>query len=335
MSPSGPSRFRLLAVAAGCLLALTGLAGNDDTPPRAGEEANPVSFRRLGSSPVEAFRKLLSMTPAERDQCLTNYPAALRQRILDKVEQDQMLPVDFRELRLRVTELRWYLLPLLETPPEQREEKLKTVPEPYRDLVRARLEEWDIWPPDLRTRCSNTKAPSVASWAGMPRERRGPATDRGRGPVRTRPAPGGAEARGMAGHAAGAAPAVVRLFPHYFELSDEEKERTLDALAQPERDETAKVLDSIEKGSKGQQQAYLAAFRKFAEMSATERQQFMQNAQRWQKMSAEERQAWRDLVQQLGGGPPLPPGFIPPFPQPVGSGLSSGARTNAAAAPPK
>ena len=124
-------------------------------------------------------------------------------------------------------------------------------------------------------------------------------------------------------------------FQHYFELSDQEKEKTLDALAQPERGETAKVLDSIEKGTKSQQQAYLAAFRKFAEMSATERQQFMKNVQRWQKMSAEERQAWRDLVQQLGDSPPLPPVLIPPLPQTVGAGPSSGARTNAAATSPK
>lgn len=339
MSPTGPKGFRLLAGAVACLLALTGRAGIDDAPGRAGSDSNQAAFRRLGSSPVEAFRKLLAMSPSERDSFLTNYPPATRERILDKMQQYQMLPPDFRELRLRVTELRWYLLPLLKTPPEQRAEKLRWVPEPYRDLVRARLEEWEMWPPDLRDEVLEYQSTfscfvgrDAAGNAVIQQQMAAADLSEGDRPEVERKL---AEWQAMS---QAQRQQLFGCFQHYFELSDQEKEKTLGALAQPERGETAKVLGSIEKGSKAQQQAYLAAFRQFAEMSAADRQQFMKNAERWQKMSAEERQAWRDLVQQLESSPPLPPlppGFIRPLPQPVGSGLFSAPDTHPAAAPPK
>lgn len=336
MSPTGPRWFRFLAVAVAVLLPLAVRAGSDDAPPRAGADPNPPPFRRLASSPIAAFRKLLAMPPAQRDQFLTNYPVATRQRILDKLQQYQMLPPDICELRLRATELRWYLLPLLGTPPEQRAEKLRSVPDPFQDLVRARLEEWDMWPPDLRDEVLEYQS-TFSCFVG--RDAAGNAvvqrqiaaadlSDRDRPGVERKLAEWQAMPQAQRQQLFGC-------FQHYFELSDQEKERTLDALAQPQRGLTAKVLDTIEKGSKAQQQAYLAAFRQFAEMSAAERQQFMKNAERWRKMSAEERQAWRDLVQQLANSPPLPPGFVRPPAQPVGSGLPSAPRTNPVAAPPR
>ena len=66
-------------------------------------------------SPVDFFRQLLAMTPAERVASLTNRPPEARARILAKVREYQALGPDERELRLRATELRWYLTPLLRT----------------------------------------------------------------------------------------------------------------------------------------------------------------------------------------------------------------------------
>ena len=66
-------------------------------------------------SPVEFFRQLLAMLPAERNSSLTNRTPEARARILAKVREYQALDPDERELRLRATELRWYLLPLLRT----------------------------------------------------------------------------------------------------------------------------------------------------------------------------------------------------------------------------
>jgi len=53
------------------------------------------------------------MSPAERNHSLTNRTPEARARILAKVREYQVLGPDERELRLRATELRWYLTPLL------------------------------------------------------------------------------------------------------------------------------------------------------------------------------------------------------------------------------
>ena len=53
------------------------------------------------------------MTPDERENFLTNRPPEIRKRILAKVGEYEALDPDERELRLRATELRWYLMPLL------------------------------------------------------------------------------------------------------------------------------------------------------------------------------------------------------------------------------
>jgi len=331
----GPKGTRFLAVATVCVAALACRADTNALATTRGPAGNTAAAsRRHNSSPVETFRRLLAMSPAGLDAFLTNYPASTRQRIREKVHQYQMLPPDFRELRLRVTELRWYLLPLLKAPPQVREQRLKLVPDPYQDLVRARLDEWEMWPPDLREEVLEYQSTFScfvgrdAAGNAVVQQQPGAAdlTERERTQAQRKLA----EWQAM--------PAAERqqlfgCFQHYFELSDEEKQKTLDALAQPERRETAKVLNSIEKGTREQQQAYLEAFHKFSEMSPAERQQFMRNAQRWKKMTAEERQAWRDLLQELADSPPLPPGAMRPLPQPVGSTSSPG--TNPAPAPPK
>src|SRR5262249_52502044 len=105
---------------------------------------------RVLKSPIDNFRKMLKMTVAERNQFLTNYPAQKREQIAEKVEEYQLLPEPLRELRLRTTELRWYLMPLLNMPAANRAEQLKLVPEPYQKLVAARVEEWNLWPPSLQ-----------------------------------------------------------------------------------------------------------------------------------------------------------------------------------------
>jgi hypothetical protein len=103
-------------------------------------------------SPVALFRKLLAMSPRERLDFLTNRPPPLRVRILAKVHEYEMLDPDERELRLRATELRWYLMPLLQMTPTttNRDEQLAQVPEDLRDLVKTRLNEWEILPPQLK-----------------------------------------------------------------------------------------------------------------------------------------------------------------------------------------
>ena len=67
-------------------------------------------------SPVALFRELLAMSPEQRKVALASRPPENQKRILEKVEEYQILPEELRELRLRETELRWYLRPVLDEP---------------------------------------------------------------------------------------------------------------------------------------------------------------------------------------------------------------------------
>src|ERR1700733_10028229 len=101
-------------------------------------------------SPVDFFRQLLAMTPDERDDFLTRRPPEIRARILGKVGEYEALNPDERELRLRATELRWYLMPLLRESSMNRAARLAQVPDDLRELVQNLLMEWSILPPPLQ-----------------------------------------------------------------------------------------------------------------------------------------------------------------------------------------
>jgi hypothetical protein len=295
----------LIAGAALCLAALPAGAADGAAPGPSGPDTGSAVFRRLAPTPVEAFRKLLAMPPADRNQFLTNYPAATRERILAKLDEYQTLPPDFCDLRLRVTELRWYLLPLLKAPPAARAEMLKSVPEPYRGLIQARLEEWDIWPEDLKAEVLEYES-TFSRFVGL--DATGHVVLQQQVALEDIPEKDRPQAeRKLAEWQAlpqGQREQMFKSFVHYFELSDDEKQKTLGALPEPERTHTERALAPIERGSPADQQRYISAFHQFAAMSPEQRQSFMRNTERWQKMSPEERQAWRDLVRRASVQPP-------------------------------
>lgn len=323
---------RLFSVACAVLILLA-----NSIPARAQETvqpATPLPPRTLPppalKSPVETFRKLLALAPNERTNALAIYSSAVRERLKAKLLEYQLLPEPLRELRLQSTELRWYLLPILKMSPSNRVERLKSIPQPYQKLIETRLEEWDIWPPTLKDEVleyestmhylvgRNAEAqPQMGAESLSTNER----TELERKLERWKALPQPQRQQ------------MYGAFQRYFELSENEKQRTLDLLTDSQREETEKVLDAFEKWPKAQQDQYMAAFRQFASMSDGDRQQFLKNAQRWQKMSETERQAWRDLVKQLAESPPLPIGFVPP-PQ-VSAGSPAIGKTNPTAAPVK
>jgi hypothetical protein len=248
-------------------------------------------------SPVEAFRKLLMMTPAERDAYLArNYPPATRELIANKVQEYQMLPVPYGDLRLYVTELRWYLTPLLKSSSSNRDAQLAAIPEQYRDKVASRLQEWDIMPPSLKSELleyettmdnfvaqDSTADPALILKALPARERA--ALEAKLHDWQTLPP--------------GEQKQVYACFRHFLGLSAEEQQKTLEELSQPQREETARVVEPITKWPKDQQEKYLAALEKYSKMTLQEREEFMHNAEQWHKMSEPERQACRDLVNHL------------------------------------
>jgi hypothetical protein len=269
--------------------------------------ASPVS--PTPQSPVNFFRQLLAMTPDEREKFLTNRTPEIRTRILAKVGEYEALDADDRELRLRATELRWYLEPLLRESPTNRAARMAQVPDDLRELVGDRLQEWMILPPPLQeeflenertlayfTQIDPTKATLVmpesgghsalsdddqARWDGLSENQRRQ---------------------------------VTAQFKQFFELTPDEKQKTLNTLSDAERRQMEKTLQSFDQMPPTQRAECVRAFAQFASMDAQQRAEFLKNAARWSEMSPAERQAWRDLVVNVPQWPPLPTGFMPPIP---------------------
>lgn len=277
---------------------------------------NPASTGRpavlvppLPKSPLAEFRELLALTPQELERVLGEKPEPLRVFLKAKLGEYTALTPQERELRLRATELRWYLRPLMALTPTNRTERLTTVPEDYRRQVEERLKQWDLLAADvqkdvlenertihfLRLEASTARARDALNdlapeprrrleselkrWTALPPERR------------------------------------QRMFDHFqkfFELSPQEKAKTLEMLSSSERQEMERTLRGFETLPPEQRRDCLNSFRKFANMTPAERASFLNSVERWKALTAAERETWRKLSQQL---PPLPPGAVhPPLP---------------------
>ena len=239
-------------------------------------------------SPVVFFRKLLAMTPQERTDYLTNRPPEIRDRILAKVHEYLALNPDERELRLRATDLRWYLMPLFRTPPANRQAALAQVPEDLRDLVNSRLERWDALPPQLQAELLANDRP-LHYFTHV-----------------------------EATNAATADPGQQKIsdqFNQFFDFTPEEKQKTLNILSDAERAQMEQTLRAFDKLPPAQRARCIRAFAKFAGMGSADRAEFLKNAERWSQLPPNERQAWRDLVAQVPLWPPVPHALIkPPMP---------------------
>ena len=305
------ARGRTAAVLAAGQIAVLPLAGAPATNAPAPYRLIPTATNILPSlpqakSPVALFRELLAMPPAEQANYLSNRPPEIRSRILAKIHEYQALDPRERELRLRATELRWYLLPLLRTPPTDRAERLAAVPEGLRDLVKARLGEWDILPPPLQqefldnehalryfTHLDATNGPPLAV-----------------GGERTPPDSELARWNALSGEQR---QRITHQFNHFFELSPAEKRETLGTLSPLERRQMEKTLQTFDQLTPQQRRECVRAFTNFAGMNLHDRAEFLKNAERWSRMSPQERRTWRDLVAQM---PPMPPVPMPPAPMP-------------------
>jgi len=262
--------------------------------------------------PVDLFRSLLTMTPQERREFLAKRSPEAQKLILAKIHEYEGLTPEMRELRLRVTELRWYLLPLLNTAAADRASRLNTVPAALRELVETRLNEWDKLNPEIQKQFLENES-TLRFYFELA--------------ART-PAQLGERATNTISHEAlqegiqrwqaltdEQRQDVVHHFRQFLDLTPVEKEKTLRTLSGVERAQIEKTLDTFRGLTPSQRVQCVHSFAKFASFSPEERQQFLQNADRWERMSPTDRQALRNLVSNLQNLPPLPPGLgLPPVP---------------------
>lgn len=302
MKCSRQAHWRPVAVAMGLMLVFS-LSAQNVTKVFAPAEG--VSVSSGGKSPVELFRELLAMTPDERDVFLTNRPPEIRVRILAKVAEYEALDPNERELRLRATELRWYLMPLLRESPTNRAAQLALVPADLRDLVQNRLDEWTILPPSLKDEFLENER--ILRYFAHVDLSNNPAEDSG-------PAPSDAERAHWNALSEPERRQIANGFNQFFSLTPDEKQAALNTLSEAERRQMQKTLQMFDQMPVSQRAECISAFAKFASMSAPEKAEFLKNAERWSAMSPAERQAWRDLVVNVPQWPPLPIGWTMPIP---------------------
>ena len=230
-------------------------------------------------SPVNYFRQLLAMPPAERNRSLTNRSPEVRARIQAKVREYLALTPDDRELRLRATELRWYLTPLFRAAPPERATRLAQVPDELRGIVESRLAQWDLLPPPLQKEFLDNDH-ALHYFAHVELTNTAATTPQSQ--------------------------KIAAEFNQFFEFTAEEKLQTLGTLSEGERAQMEKTLRAFEQMPAQQRQQCVRNFAKFAGMAPAERVNFLKDAERWSKMSPSERQSWRDLVTHVPLWPPLP-----------------------------
>jgi hypothetical protein len=253
--------------------------------------AQPVAAQ----SPVAIFRELLAMSPTERNAMIAIRPPDSQKRILEKLEEYEILPGELRELRLRETELRWYLRPLMDEPRANRAARLALIPEEQRALVEERLQMWDLLPPPLQEEWKNDEMIanyfSQSQWM-TPKEREELLAQIT--PERRVELQKGLDQWSNMSEAQ--RQKTLAGFNKIFELTPEEKQKALNTVSDEERQQMEQTLASYAKLSPQQRMQCARSFEKFAGMSVAERQQFLKNAERWREMTPEERQKWRDLV---------------------------------------
>lgn len=305
-----------------CLLTLVGVLGlglptllaQASAPPVSADvHSPPALIPPLPQCPIEFFRNLLSMDPSERRRALRNRTPESQRKIMAKVREYQQLSPEARELRLRATELRWYLLPLMRASTNDRPAQLAQIPsEPLRQLVADRLKIWDGLPPDAQKRLLQ---PILDALSKPPVDPLAPKAAPGLRFASERSADLQSGVRDWRNMSEAGREEIVSRFKEFFNLTPAEQAKTLNTLSGPEQRQIERTLRTFGTLSPRQRAVCIRSFQKFADMSVAERQEFLKNAERWNQMTPSERQAWKDLVYNLQRQPPLPPGLnSPPLP---------------------
>jgi Protein of unknown function (DUF3106) len=296
-------------LAAAQLVLSSSMAQGPPSPPD--NAADPLAdYQPVPRSPVDAFRQLLAMSPAERRQTLAGRPPEIQRSLLAKVREYESLSPERRELRLKATELHYYLWPLMTSPATNRSAQLALIPKPDRALVEGRLLEWDkLDAPKQQELLTN-----AATLRYFTEVQAGPPPVPDISPARReRLETGVREWRRIP---PSQRQRILARFNRFFELTPDEQDKALTTLSDAERRQIEKTIDHFSSLSPSDRNQCIRSFDKYTSLSLVERQQFLKNAERWKLMPAVERGQWIQVVKEVPHMPPLPPGLIlmPPAP---------------------
>ena len=276
-------------------------------------------------SPVQFFRELLAITPADRMHALSNRAPENRKLIMAKIREYLSLGENERELRLRATELEWYLVPLMRMAPADRARRLATVPAEERKMIDSRLAEWDQLPKSVQTELL-AKRHGIRLYmqvtAGLAAQTN--SSSKSAAPRKLAVEQDLEQIQAMSEQDR---QKLIGRFNHFFDLSEREKDTVLRTLSPGQQEQLEKTLRKFRDLTPSQRMQCIRSFEQFASMTPADRQQFLKNAERWIIMTPEQRQAWRDVVEKVSISPPIianapkpPSGFRNPRSEPVTTG---------------
>lgn len=267
-------------------------------------------------SPIAIFRELLEMDPAERNKALADRSEESRKRILAKIREYQSLKTEERELRLKVTELGYYLRPLMRTPATNRAAQVSVIPAGYRDLVLVRLEKWDRLAPATQLKLLQNEA-AIRSLTELTN---GVSINAVRAPMLQNTISNWTRLSDKEQKE------LRENFDYFFQLKAAERQKAIQFLSKAEQAQIAATLKRFKELTPGQRAQCVQSFERLAAMTPTERQQFFKNAERWEMMTPRERENWRLLVKTA---PMLPPvNEFPPEPPSVSASRKKAYYTN-------
>ena len=266
---------------------------------------------QLPPCPVELFRELLAKDRAAQEQLLVAHNLEDRKLIFAKVREYRALKPEQRELRLKATELRWYLRRLMDIPAADRPALLARVPERDRKLVQARLDYWDKLPIASKDEFRTNEA--AVTYLTMPVEQRTIYYPTNISPARRMFLVDGIDHWQAMPEAQ--RQKLLQRFSQMFQFKPEEQQKIVAPLSEAERQQIEKTLKKFAELPPADRLACIQSFEKFTTLSVEERQQFLKNVEHWKLMTPAERQQWRDLVEDLSQLPPMPAELeLPPMP---------------------
>ena len=279
-----------------CSISLGQPAGPSQTTAARQLTNSPALTFSAGKCPIDTFRELLAMNESERNQFLTNRSLVSQRMIQAKIKEYAALSPELRELRLRATELRWYLVPLMNAPATNRTAQLIAIPEQVRPLVESRLRFWDSLAPEVQKRLLEPAADVIVSEAArlLGSSNQTAVANVILSPVQRQWLEKGIQHWQEMNEEQ--RQKIASRFDRFFELTPQEKAKSINTLSEPERRQLERTLAAYDSLSAEKRAECLESFDKFASLSIEERQEFLENVQRWGKMSPTERQTWRDLV---------------------------------------
>lgn len=269
----------------------------------------------LSPSPIDLFRRLLATNETGRAQFMAGKSEPLRQYLENRISEFEAMPIDERDTKLQALELRWYIPQLMRLKAADRASRLLAIPEPMRSIIRQRLLQWDILPPQLQQEVLDNE--TAIKFFERPEHAGGSEGALGAMSAGQRSDLEKRHAEWMA------LPEVkrrkiVERFDEFVGMPEAARSNALTRLTNIDYTQMQETLSQFSNLSKEQRVQAMQGFRKFAELSPGERAAFLKTAARWQTMSEKDRELWRKIVARAEmlrtSTPPIPPIIAPSEP---------------------